>query len=61
MSIICEWVIWSTLELSTNLCAAVKCPEKAPTRAFSLLCSMLKVPISTFTIQNLGKICLAGV
>ena len=37
------------LELPTNLHDFVQLPEKAPTRALSLL----KVPTSAFTIKNL--------
>ena len=37
------------VELSTNLREVSQCPEKAPTRAFSLL----KASICAFTVKNL--------
>ena len=50
----CGFVLWSvaTKKLSTNLREVLQCPEKAPTRGFSLL----EGRNSTFTIKHLWPI-----
>ena len=47
----------SEVEVSTNFRKVLQCPEKVPTKAFSLL----KALTHAFTIKNLKTLCQTGI